>query len=334
MHGNVRIRGPEAPPPACVGADFGSARRVRLVPGLFAAGRHWRHDSYVTSRVGPVYEARYGRTPKHFVGIGGGLVMSAVILLIPAPAWAKVIVVGGFGGNAVMLAAITFSRNPALRVDATGVTIRPYPLRFSVIAFYPWEDVVKILVNRFKQPMGRYVQIQLREGAAWLALGRATATRPRSRKALIFAENSVAVNGWTLHPARLTAAVARFAPAVQVIDAATGSVVNPERHDVPDDTGQFPRRQVPLAHRWPRWVLAGAGAGLVAGVILAVVNGPAHSAASTAAGFLILLALAAVCVAAPATFYRRYRSRHGAPGPPSSPDTSGAAAHVPPEDWS
>lgn len=48
-------------------------------------------------------------------------------------------------------------------------------------------------------------------------------------EALMFAENGVAVNGWTLHLARLAAAVACFAPAVQVIDASTGLVVNPNK---------------------------------------------------------------------------------------------------------
>jgi len=181
----------------------------------------------VTSHVGPVYEARYGRSPKHIFSIGYGLVMSAVILLIPAPAWVRVIVVGGFGGLAVVPATMTFSRNPALRVDALGVTIRPYPLRFSVIAFYPWDDVVQILIMRFQDSEGQFVQIQLRDGAAWSSLSRST--RPRSRKALMFAENGVAVNGWTLHLASLAAAVACFAPAVQVIDASTGLVVNPNK---------------------------------------------------------------------------------------------------------
>src|SRR5215510_12335205 len=74
---------------------------------------------------------------------------------------------------------------------------------------------------------GRFVQIQLRDGAAWSSLSRST--RPRLRKALMFAENGVAVNGWTLHLARLAAAVACFAPAVQVIDASTGLVVNPNK---------------------------------------------------------------------------------------------------------
>jgi hypothetical protein len=176
----------------------------------------------MTAHSGPVFEARYGRTPKNMTSIGFGLVMSAVMLLIPAPAWAKVLVVGIFGGLSVMLATVAFSRSPALRVDAAGVTIKPYPLRFSVIAFYPWEDVVTIFINHFRQPMGRYVHIRLRAGAAQPSL-----STPRARKALFFAESSVAVNGWALDPARLAAAVACFAPAVQVVDAATGAVVSP-----------------------------------------------------------------------------------------------------------
>jgi hypothetical protein len=189
------------------------------------AARIGRHDERMTARAGPVYEARYGRAPKHLTSIGFGLVISAVMLLIPAPALAKVLVVAIFGGMAVMLAAVTFSRSPALRVDASGVTIRPYPLRFGVIACYPWEDVVAIYINVFRQPMGRYVHIRLREGAAQPSL-----RRQRARKALFLARSSVAVNGWTLHPARLAAAVAYFAPAVQVVDAATGAIVSQDAY--------------------------------------------------------------------------------------------------------
>lgn len=77
-------------------------------------------------------------------------------VLIPAQAWVRVIVVGVFGGAAVMLATMAFSRSPALRVDPAGVAIRPYPLRFSVIAFYPWEDVAQILILRFRDSKGQY----------------------------------------------------------------------------------------------------------------------------------------------------------------------------------
>ncbi len=100
------------------------------------------------------------------------------------------------------------------------------------------------------------------------------------------------------------------------------------RHGLPDDTGQLPRRQMPRVHGWPGWVLAGAVAvaGLVAGFILAAVGGPdAHDAQSTAAGWVILFALATVCVAVPAALYRRYRSRRVVAVPPSLPGTSTAA---------
>jgi hypothetical protein len=264
--------------------------------------------------------------------MGYCVAMSATILLIPAPVWARVLVVGTVGGSAVALARMTFSRNPALRVDAEGVTIRPYTLPSGLIAFYPWEDVVQLLIVGSPQTKGQYVQIRLREGAAFSSLSRLT--RPKKREVRAVADARVVVNGWTLHPALLAAAVAHFAPAVQVIDATTGFVLNPEQHEVAGDTGQLTRRQVPLAHGWPGWVLAGAGAGLLTGVILAVVSGPANNAASTAAGSLILFALAAVCVAVPAAFYRRYRSGHGAPVPPSSSDISGPAGHALPEDWS
>src|SRR5215472_15362176 len=84
-----------------------------------------------------------------------------------------------------------------------------------------------------------------------------------------------------------------------------------------DGDGQIPRRQPAMPHGWPERVLAGAVAGFIVGVILAVVSGThTHGVVGTVAGFLILLAPAAVCVALPAALYRRYRSRRAA-GPRS-----------------
>ena len=79
---------------------------------------------------------------------------------------------------------------------------------------------------RLQHPKGQYVHIQLREGAGWPSPS--PSTGPRSRKALSLAGTGVLVNGWTLHPARLAAAVASFAPGVQVIDEATGLAVTPD----------------------------------------------------------------------------------------------------------
>jgi hypothetical protein len=80
-------------------------------------------------------------------------------------------------------------------------------------------------------------------------------------------------------------------------------------------------------------MLAGAVAGLVAGIILAVVNGHTRDAASTPAGVLILLALAAVCVAVPAALYRGYRSRRAGVVQPSLPGTSTDVEPADRGDW-
>jgi hypothetical protein len=71
---------------------------------------------------------------------------------------------------------------------------------------------------------------------------------------------------------------------------------------------QLPRRQKTVVHGWPGWVLAGAVAGLIAGISLAVAGGSdTNDAASIAAGTVILVALAAVSVGVLATLYRLYR---------------------------
>lgn len=94
--------------------------------------------------------------------------------------------------------------------------------------------------------------------------------------------------------------------------AAAGSVVK---------TGQLHRRERVIVHAWPAWVLALAAAGLVTGFILAVAGGSnAYDAASTAGGYLILLALPAVGVAVVTDLYRlfrRHRSARLASVPPS-----------------
>jgi hypothetical protein len=179
----------------------------------------------VTSHSGPVYQASYGRTYKHIIGIGFGSAVCALAVAVQAPAWQKVLVIGSMGSLTFMLVRMALSRKPALRVDAAGVTIRPYPLRFKVIAFYPWADVDRIILMPLQDTPAQYVQIKLRDSAIWLG---SRPVRPRSRKALYFAGAGVAVNGWTLRPARLAAAVARFAPGVQVVDGAAGFVINDE----------------------------------------------------------------------------------------------------------
>jgi hypothetical protein len=188
----------------------------------------------MTSHSGPVYQASYGRTYKHFIAIGFGLVMSAIFLSAAVPAWPKLIVVGTFGGTALVLARLALSRKPALRVDSAGVTIRPYPLRFKAIAFYPWADVDRIVLLPVQHTPAQCVLIELRDGASLFG-GRPV--RSKSQKAIYFAQAGVAVNGWTLHPARLAAAVTYFAPGVQVIDGSTGFAVSPEQLPEPGDHG-------------------------------------------------------------------------------------------------
>jgi hypothetical protein len=121
--------------------------------------------------------ARYGHSPKHIFGTGFGLAMSAAMLLIPAPLWARVFVVVTVGGASVMLAMIT------LRVDAAGVTIRPYTLPASVLLFYPWDDVVQFVIIRAKSKE-QFVHIRLREGAQLTALNRLSSLlqSPASRR--------------------------------------------------------------------------------------------------------------------------------------------------------
>jgi hypothetical protein len=92
-----------------------------------------------------VYEAKYGwnRQPARVIGIS--LAFCLVMLVVPAPLWARIFVVGFFGIGAVIITAASLTRRTALRIDPSGVSVRRCVLQPRSAAFYPWEDVEKIL---------------------------------------------------------------------------------------------------------------------------------------------------------------------------------------------
>jgi hypothetical protein len=183
-----------------------------------------------------VYEAKYGWNRQSARVITGCVAFCVVMLVIPAPLWARVLVIGFFGLGTLMVAAAGLTRRTALRVDASGVSLCQYPLQPRSAAFYPWEDVEKLLIWQYQRLV--HVGVQRREGAAPLPKG----VRPTTRAALAVtapgipqeaAATAVATNGWFLDPQRLADAVAHFAPTVKVPDATTGRPLKP-RPPAPD----------------------------------------------------------------------------------------------------
>jgi hypothetical protein len=177
----------------------------------------------------PIYKAKYGWNRQSAKVIGGSLAFCVVMLVIPAPLWARIFVVGFFGLCALIITAASLTRRTALRIDSAGVALCQSPLQPRSAAFYPWEDVEKILIWQFQRL--RHVGVQRREGAAPLS----KRVRPTSRAALArtspgipleAAATAVAASGWFLDPERPADAVARFAPTVEVLDITTDRLLN------------------------------------------------------------------------------------------------------------
>jgi hypothetical protein len=159
------------------------------------------------------------------------LAFCALVLIAPAPLWARIFVIGACGTGLVILLAAGLSRKTALRVDASGVTLCQSPFFRSAVAFYPWADVRRIVLWRYQRL--DFIGVQRREGApeptgpftgpASRAAARKTAAGVDPQVAM----TGVAANSWVLDRKRLVEAVAHFAPAVEVADTSTGQLLYP-----------------------------------------------------------------------------------------------------------
>ena len=177
-----------------------------------------------------VYEARF-RGPKTVRMVIILLAFCALVLIAPAPLWARIFVIGACGTGLVILLAVGLSRKTALRVDAGGVRLCQSPFFRSAVAFYPWADVRRIVLWRYQRL--DFIGVQRREGApeptgpftgpASRAAARKTAAGVDPQVAM----TGVAANSWVLDRKRLVEAVAHFAPAAEVADTSTGQLLYP-----------------------------------------------------------------------------------------------------------
>lgn len=109
-----------------------------------------------------VYEARF-RGPKTVRMVIILLAFCALVLIAPAPLWARIFVIGACGTGLVILLAVGLSRKTALRVDAGGVRLCQSPFFRSAVAFYPWADVRQIVLWRYQRL--DFIGVQRRKGA-------------------------------------------------------------------------------------------------------------------------------------------------------------------------
>jgi hypothetical protein len=179
-----------------------------------------------------VYEAKYGWNRQSWRILVIALVFCAAALLA-MPLWLKIVDVAFFGGGAVMTAVFSLRGTTALRVDQAGVTLCSSPLYpRSTTRLFPWEDITGVIIwqGSFSGRVNRleYVGVERRPDALPLSgkfIGRRTQSAARLDSPGIPPEVAVtraATNGWVLDHAKMTAAVAHFAPEVRVVDVAAG----------------------------------------------------------------------------------------------------------------
>ncbi|NEA28339.1 hypothetical protein [Actinomadura bangladeshensis] len=173
---------------------------------------------------GEVYEVRYGPTLKTTVMLIGCVVLTLGCLLPEVPLHIRVLGVLLFGVGSVVFLAMTFSRQVAFRVDAEGITVAGGPFRYRAsLLSVPWTDVKAVVL--WKQQAAQnipYVGVLRHEDRpADKPVGKARRLLYGAVAGHVPAEVANAsrqVNGWRLDRDRLAAAVAHFAPDVEIID--------------------------------------------------------------------------------------------------------------------
>ncbi|KAB8169896.1 hypothetical protein FH609_006415 [Streptomyces sp. 3MP-14] len=175
------------------------------------------------------YEVRYG-FDRRTLAVLAVSALFTVFLLVPGTGMSLGLRVAGlvlFAGGGLLMAAGALTRRTALRVDATGVLLGGSPVRYqATTAQVPWQDIRNVTLWRQRVPNGRpllWIGVTRREGAPPLPgpgqgpVGRAVAGAlvPVPHDLLMASRQ---VNGWRLDRDQLAAALARFAPGVELVD--------------------------------------------------------------------------------------------------------------------
>lgn len=183
------------------------------------------------------YEERYRWTPTTVTGAALGAASLLAAILVPAlPLLARVpLALAGTAGAASCVAYST-SRRVALRVDQKGVTLGGDPLWYEAhTSFFPWEGVHAIVLWRrtaaARWPVPRlsvrYVSVQRHTelpstspGGSGLAGQAAPGQGPQAQRPApedLKAGATRGMQAFRVDDARLAAAIATFAPTVQLI---------------------------------------------------------------------------------------------------------------------
>jgi hypothetical protein len=188
------------------------------------------------------YEERYRWTPDTVTGAALGAASLLAAILVPAmPLLVRVPLALAGTGGAVSCVAYSTSRKVAFRVDQKGVTLGGGPLRYEAhTSFFPWDGVHAVVLWR-RTPPPRWPALRwpaLRMSVWYVSVQRHTELPPRApggpglagpchdREAQcpapedLKADATRGMQAFRVDDARLAAAIATFAPAVQLIKLA------------------------------------------------------------------------------------------------------------------
>ncbi|WP_405811992.1 hypothetical protein OG524_29565 [Streptomyces sp. NBC_01520] len=175
----------------------------------------------------PVYEARYGMDRRNVGVLAVSALFTVILVLGDFTPVQRVLGLVLFGGGGVLMAFTAMSRRVAFRVDGTGVLLGGSPARhLATTAHVPWEDITAVVLWQQHSAEGiPWVGVARRPDAGPLpgpGQGRAARATMRALAPGVPADVALAsraVSGWHLDRDALAAAVAYFAPGVQVVDA-------------------------------------------------------------------------------------------------------------------
>lgn len=176
------------------------------------------------------YEVRFGLTRRDLWLIPVAVLFTAVCVLLVMSEGAGIAVVGivGFGLFLALRVVQLVSRRVALRVDEAGITLGltpPWPRRHTVRV--PWREIAAVVLWRQQTGYSSLRHLGLVRPVGLPPLPGSMRNRFLRRVALAFIPSHVppqvaiysrAVAGWSVNRDRLAAAVARFAPQVEVDD--------------------------------------------------------------------------------------------------------------------
>jgi hypothetical protein len=181
------------------------------------------------------YEERYRWTPNTVTGAALGAAALLAAILVPAmPLLVRMpLALAGTASTASCVAYCT-SRKVAFRVDQKGVTLGGGPLWYEAnTSFFPWEDVHAVVLWQRKVAPGvsvRYVSVQrhtelppMSPAGSGVADQPAFYLSPRPQNPAPEDLKAGATRGtqaFRVDDARLAAAIATFAPIVQLIKLA------------------------------------------------------------------------------------------------------------------